>query len=426
MLKIKESLSKIVPVFAIIIVVVFAVSEIYSLSSRTMVTQITYEQTVLETVDAQMYIIKDEILLTNNSSGVVVPVAENSERVSRGSAIAAVFSNEASAENYSNLQNLNEKLESYQKINNSLRLADVDLDKLSSEIDSVFSDILNSAYNNDFSSLSEHKMTFSEKLSRKQISLNKNVDVSAHISQLQSEISAIQSDATPSEIISADTAGYYVSHLDGYENILTTQDVDGLTLERLNDAINASPSAIPSDSIGKIIDGYNWYTACVVNSADIASFDVGDSVKLIFDDFGDDTVKTVVHSVESVDDTRALVVFRCNLMNEFLSGLRTVNGKIVLEEHTGLKVNKDAVRINEEGHEGVFVRRGELITFRRLNIIYSEDSFVIATPPVITEDDRTEGNEAKLEEKESLIKNHIKLYDEVIVSGKELSDGMVI
>lgn len=426
MLKIKESLSKIVPVFAIIIVVVFAVSEIYSLSSRTMVTQITYEQTVLETVDAQMYIIKDEILLTNNSSGVVVPVAENSERVSRGSAIAAVFSNEASAENYSNLQNLNEKLESYQKINNSLRLADVDLDKLSSEIDSVFSDILNSAYNNDFSSLSEHKMTFSEKLSRKQISLNKNVDVSAHISQLQSEISAIQSDATPSEIISADTAGYYVSHLDGYENILTTQDVDGLTLERLNDAINASPSAISSDSIGKIIDGYNWYTACVVNSADIASFDVGDSVKLIFDDFGDDTVKTVVHSVESVDDTRALVVFRCNLMNEFLSGLRTVNGKIVLEEHTGLKVNKDAVRINEEGHEGVFVRRGELITFRRLNIIYSEDSFVIATPPVITEDDRTEGNEAKLEEKESLIKNHIKLYDEVIVSGKELSDGMVI
>lgn len=422
----KEKLSKIVPVFAIVIIVVFAVSEIYSLSSRTLVTQITYEQTVLETVDAQMYIIKDEIVLTNNASGVVVPVAENSERVSRGSAIAAVFSSESSAENYSNLQNLNEKLRSYQKIDNSLRLADVDLDKLSSEIDTVFQSILNSAYNNDYSSLSEDKMTFSEKLSRKQISLNKDVDVSAHIAQVQSEIAAIQSDATPSQIISAETAGYYVSHLDGFENMLTTQDVDTLTADRLNDALNAKPSAVQPDSVGKIIDGYNWYTACIVNSADISSFDVGDSVKLIFDDFGDDTVKTVVHSVTSVDDGNSLVVFRCNLMNEFLSGLRIVSGKIVLEEHTGLKVSKDALRVNEEGQEGVYVRRGELISFRRLNIIYSEDSFVIATPPVITEDDKKEGNEAKLEEKESIIKNHIKLYDEVIVSGKELSDGMVI
>lgn len=425
-MKFKEKLSKIVPVFAIVIIVVFAVSEIYSLSSRTLVTQITYEQTVLETVDAQMYIIKDEIVLTNNASGVVVPVAENSERVSRGSAIAAVFSSESSAENYSNLQNLNEKLQSYQKIDNSLRLADVDLDKLSSEIDTVFQSILNSAYNNDYSSLSEDKMTFSEKLSRKQISLNKDVDVSAHIAQIQSEIAAIQSDATPSQIISAETAGYYVSHLDGYENMLTTQDVDTLTADKLNAALNAKPSAVQPDSIGKIIDGYNWYTACIVNSADISSFDVGDSVKLIFDDFGDDTVKTVVHSVTSVDDGNSLVVFRCNLMNEFLSGLRIVSGKIVLEEHTGLKVSKDALRVNEEGQEGVYVRRGELISFRRLNIIYSEDSFVIATPPVITEDDKKEGNEAKLEEKESIIKNHIKLYDEVIVSGKELSDGMVI
>lgn len=422
----KQKLSKIVPVFAIIIIVVFAVSEIYSLSSRTLVTQITYEQTVLETVDAQMYVIKDETILTNNASGIIVPVAENSERVSRGSAIAAVFSSESSAENYSNLQNLNKKLQSYQKIDNSLRLADVDLDKLNSEIDAAFQNILNSAYNNDYSALSEDKMTFSEKLSRKQISLNEDVDVSAHISQVQSEIAAIQSDAAPSQIISADTAGYYVSHLDGYENMLTTQDIDTLTADKLNEALNAKQSSVPSNSIGKIIDGYNWYTACIVNSADISSFDVGDSIKLIFDDFGNDTVKTVVHSVASVDDVNSLVIFRCNLMNEFLSGLRIVSGKIVIEEHTGLKVNKDALRINDEGQEGVYVRRGELITFRRLNIVYSEESFVIATPPVITEEDNKEGNEEKLKEKKSFINNHIKLYDEVIVSGKELSDGMVI
>lgn len=421
-MKFKENISKIIPIFAIIIVIIFAVSEIYSLSSRTMVTQITREQTVLETIDAQMYIIKDEIVLTNDSAGVTVPIAVNSERVSRGSAIAAVFTNETSAENYSNLKTLNRKLSSYKKIDNSLRLADVDLKKLNSEIDKAFYSILDSAYSSDFNNLSENKMNFTEKLSRKQISLNKNVDVSSQIAITESDIAVIKSDATPNKIITAETAGYYVNHLDGFENLLTTSDLDSLTVEKLQSALNSTPK-IPNDNvIGKIIDGYNWYTACVVNSADISSLRIGNTVKLIFDDSGENTVETKVHSVSSVGDNNSLIIFRCNLMNEKLSGLRIVSGKIVLEEHTGLKVNRDAIRVNEKGEEGVFVRRGELITFRRINTIYSEDSFVIAAAPTIISSD----SEEKKKEKEDLIKNHIKLYDEIIVSGKDLSDGMVI
>ncbi len=425
-MKFKENISKIIPVFAIVIVIIFAITEIYSLSSRTMVTQITHEQTVLETVDAQMYVIKDEFILSNNASGVTVPVAVNSERVSRGSAIAAVFSDETSAENYSNLQNLNEKLLSYKKIDNTLRLADVDLKKLNSEIDNVFVSILDSAYSNNFSDLTENKMTFSEKLSRKQISLNKTVDVSSQISKVESEISAIKSNATPSQIITAETAGYYVDHLDGFENVLSVKDIDSLTADKINSAFNATPSKISDNSIGKIIDGYNWYTACIVNSADISDFDVGDTVKLIFDDTGENTVKTKIYSIKSTGENQSLIIFRCNLMNENLSGLRMVSGKIVLQEHTGLKVSRDAIRVNEDGEEGVYVRRGELITFRRLNIIYSEESFVIASAPVITAEDNKEGNEEKKALKEEIIKNHIKLYDEIIVSGKDLSDGMVI
>lgn len=425
-MKFKENISKIIPVFAIFIVIIFAVTEIYSLLSRTMVTQITREQTVLETVDAQMFIIKDEIILSNNANGVTVPIAANSERVSRGSAIAAVFSNETSAENYSSLQTLNNKLLSYKKIDSSLRLADVDLKKLNSEIDGAFYSILDSVYSSDFKNLSDYKMNFSEKLSRKQISLNKVVDVTSQIAMTESEIAMIKADATPSQIITAETAGYYVNHLDGYENILTTDDLDSLTVDKLQSALNSSPKTISDNTIGKIIDGYNWYTACVVDSADISSFKIGDSVKLIYDDSGENTVKTKVYSVSSVGDNQSLIIFRCNLMNEDLSDLRIVSGKIVLEEHTGLKVSRDAIRVNENGEEGVFVRRGELITFRRINVIYSEDSFVIASPPTVTADDNKEGNEEKKIKKEELIKNHIKLYDEIIVSGKDLSDGMVI
>ncbi len=423
-MNLKEKLSKIVPAFAIVMVLVFAVSEIYNLSNNALVTQTAYENTVLETVDAQMYIIKDEILLTNNSDGVIVPVAHNSERVSRGSAVAAVFDNEASAENYAELNNLNVKLESYNKINNSSKLADIDLGKLNSEIDIVFENIMNCAYSNNFDSLTDYKMSLSEKLSRKQISLNKKVDVSGHISQVQSQIDAVRLSATPSEIITAETSGYYVNHLDGYENIITSQDIESLTLEKFEEAMNAKPSEISTDSIGKIIDGYNWYAACVVNSADISDFDVGDSVKLMFDEFGDDAFKTNIHLIKSVDENRAIVVFRCNLMNEFLSGLRKVNGKIVVDEHTGLKVTRNALRVDDDGNEGVYVLLSDLVIFRNMTVIYSEDSFVIAKAPTITENDKKELTEDEIKAKERYIRDHLKLYDEVIISGKELSDGM--
>ncbi len=423
-MNLKEKLSKVVPAFAIVMVLVFAVSEIYNLSNNALVTQTAYENTVLETVDAQMYIIKDEILLTNDSDGVIVPVAKNSERVSRGSAVAAVFDNEASAENYAQLNNLNIKLESYNKINNSSKLADIDLGKLNSEIDLVFMNVMNCAYSNDFSSLTDYKMSLSEKLSRKQISLNKKVDVSDHISQVQSQIDAVRLSATPSEIITAETSGYYVNHLDGYENIITSQDIENLTLEKFEEAMNAGPAEISPVSIGKIIDGYNWYAACVVNSADISDFDVGDSIKLMFDEFGDDAFKTNIHLIKAVDENRAIVVFRCNLMNEYLSGLRKVNGKIVIDEHTGLKVNRNALRIDDDGNEGVYVLLSDLVIFRNMTVIYSEDSFVIAKAPVITENDKKELTEDEINAKERYIRDHLKLYDEVIISGKELSDGM--
>jgi hypothetical protein len=48
-----------------------------------------------------------------------------------------------------------------------------------------------------------------------------------------------------------------------------------------------------------------------------------------------------------------------------------------------------------------------------LNIIYSEDAFVIASAPL--PDSGTQ-----------LEHTHLKLYDEIIISGKELKDGMVI
>lgn len=409
----KDRLLKVLAAAAAVIVVLFFAAEIYSLANKAYNTQTAYEQTVLDTMDAEMYVIRDETILKTASTGVIVPLADNAERVSKGSTIAASFPSEAAAENYVKVQSLSKKLDAYQKIDSQLKLANIDIDKLTDEIDSDFESMLNAAYNNDFSSLSEDKLSFSEKLSRKQISFGTDVDCAEKIAEIQNEISTLDSTGTPSEIITAEESGYYVSKLDGFENVLTGNDIDSLTPEMLEKAFGGKKSEISESSIGKIIDGYNWYVATVVDSSAAGSFTKGKTVRLMFDDSGKNPVKTVVHLVKNFDSSKTLLVFRCNLMNEELTALRKVDGKIILNEYTGLKVSRDAVRLDEDGNSGVYVRTGNMVNFRSLNIVYSEDSFVIAVKP-------------SADSGIKLSHTHLKLYDEIIISGKELSDGMVI
>lgn len=412
-MKSKDRLLRVLSVLAAVVIVVFFISQIYNISARTFLSEVVYEENVLNTVDAEMFIIREETVLTVPTSGVTVPLADNAERVSKGSSIAAVFATEEAAENYVELQSLQKKLAAYQKIDGQLKLSNVDIEKLTDEINSEFKDILNSVYYNDYEFLSDLKLSFSEKLSRKQISIDKEVDCAPQIAQLQSKISELSAGSVPSQIITADASGYYVNMEDGFENLITVDSIDQLTVEKLNEALDSEKKDPTSGSIGKIIDGYNWYIACVIDSGSAATFSKGKPVSLIFGDSDEDIVSTYLHSVKKINDNESLVVFRCTLMNDELISLRKINGKVVIDDFTGLLVNRDAVRIDENGNTGVFVRRGNIVNFRSINIIYSEDSFVVAAKP-------GENSDIKLPY------THLKQYDEVIISGKELKDGMVI
>ena len=109
-MKSKDRLLKVLAAAAAVIIVIFFAAEIYSLAGRTLGTQTVYEQTVLETVDAEMFVIRNEVLLATNSTGVTVPIADNAERVSKGSSIAAIFPSEAAAENFVKVRSLTSKL----------------------------------------------------------------------------------------------------------------------------------------------------------------------------------------------------------------------------------------------------------------------------------------------------------------------------
>lgn len=413
-MKNNDGLLKILAVLTAAITVVFFTASIYKADERNFKTQIVKAGSAVETVEAEMYIIRKELTLDASAfPGIAAPLAGDAERTGKGDEIAAVFSSGKAAENYVEARALKKKLETYKRINEAPRPAGVDIGKLDSRIDASFIALTDASYYDDFSNLARDKLVFGENLSHKQIFLGERVDCSDKIEALEKEIAALDSSGAPAEIITAPAAGYYLNKTDGYENALPFDEIDSLTVEKLEKALKAEKVRPAAASIGKIIEGCGWYAAAVVDSPKMKTFSSGKRLRLILGDSEEETLTAELYSIKSVDPERALVVFKCNLMNAKLASLRKVKGKIAVGEYAGLKVNRKAVRIGENGGEGVYVRRGNILNFRSVNIIYAEDDFVIVSKP-------GEGDEVKSEYPS------LKLYDEAIISGKELSDGMVI
>ena len=79
---------------------------------------------------------------------------------------------------------------------------------------------------------------------------------------------------------------------------------------------------------------------------------------------------------------------------------------MVKKEYDGLKVSKNALRV-VDSKRGVYVLTGMQVKFVEVNVLFSNDSYMIC-------------------EKQSADDSVLRLYDEVIVKGKNLYDGKII
>ena len=115
------------------------------------------------------------------------------------------------------------------------------------------------------------------------------------------------------------------------------------------------------------------------------------------------TVKKINISETS---SSAVVLFACNEMNSELASMRSGPMTVVKKEYDGLKVSKNALRV-VDSKRGVYVLTGMQVKFVEVNVLFSNDSYMIC-------------------EKQSADDSVLRLYDEVIVKGKNLYDGKII
>ena len=108
----------------------------------------------------------------------------------------------------------------------------------------------------------------------------------------------------------------------------------------------------------------------------------------------------------SESSSSAVVIFACSEMNSELASMRSGPMTIVKQEYSGLKVPSSALRV-VDSKRGVYVLTGMQVKFVEVNVLYKNDSYMIC-------------------EKQTSDDTVLRLYDEVIVKGKNLYDGKIV
>lgn len=232
----------------------------------------------------------------------------------------------------------------------------------------------------------------------------------ARIAQLQREIEAYGIEETTEEnAILAPSPGYFTKMVDGFEEELTFEVMETLSVEEFVDYINA-PVENEETGIGRIITNHIWYFAVVINSAQEELFIPGYRVELDFGMAGQRPFLARVHKVVSErDGARSIIIFECNEMSEGLANMRSRKVDISVSELSGYKLPIECKRY-ENDQVGVYVQEAAVIRFKPVEILYENEK------------------EGYLILSTSFRKDGMGLdrFDEVIIGGYGLRDGKVL
>ena len=398
----KHSLVKIVIIaFALIFIIHQSVSTLYK--------PITTESAVYHTMSDGMNItgivIRNEILVKSNDSGVLHFMIDDGKRVSKNGVVANVYSNESASITLSQIAKLKNQITDIEDI---LSFNDIDaanLELINGKISENFNNfVLASAYGN-YNTISENAQELLSSINRKQAAMGQTTDFATQLAALNSDLAKYTNSLPAAKSqITAGESGYFLSKVDGYEQILTTTDLSKFTPEFLS---NLKTKDYDKNVVGKIVSDYEWYIAAEVPLNDSMNYKVGDSLEIHTTVRSSKVLPVTVEKINiSKNDAKAVIIFACNEMNTELASMRSGPMTVVSKTYSGLKVSRKALRKLDSNKTGVYVISGMQAKFVEVEIIYSNDEFMIC--------------------KKNDADGNLKLYDQVVVKGKNMYDGKIV
>lgn len=392
---------------------------IYGALTANTVTTTLYSYTAEEQVPAQGYFFRDEVVLGEGSDLTEVLCAEG-EKVAVGAVVARNYSSSQGYELQRQLDEAEANLEGLQYIQ-SRTSQSADTMALEDDIAKSITGLHSMVSTGDLSDLGNEADELRSLIFRRDYTYNGSDNLTAQIEEAQTQVDNLEAQADGAyTTVTAPVAGLYSAQVDGYEGVMTVAALEGLTPSGL-EALAAQKADTSADaSMGKIITDSGWYFSCNLGEDQVGNLYAGAQVSLRFDDSGR-TFDAKVSRVSDPEEGRVNVTFFSNDYAPQVTALREQDVEIITYSVTGLRVPKQAIRVNDSGDLGIYRVSGAQAQWASVQILWEGDDYYLVAQADKTDEEGNQADQSQFEKASAL-----RAGDTVIVRGEDMYDGKVV
>ena len=391
-----------------IAVLVYAVYHISSLFGEDIATIATGVSTESRVVDTKGYIFRDEMVLYSSYSGVVDYLKADGSKVSVEDKVATVYSS-GTASAKTALKVLDRKIAILQR--------SVGSGKTLAELPSLNDDITDSYYQLAKFLASGDTGGISKELDKLLLSMNchslltdENSPVDDSLATMLQQRDTILASGGESKTESAAESGYFYSYVDGFESAFTVSAAEELTATEYYALVSQRGAVVADNAYGKLAYSSEWRFVIRMSELGEGLFKVGEQYDIKFVENGNTVIPMQLTSeIEDTVEGGKIFIFSANRLPEGFVFGRCQSVSIEVSSISGLYVPRSAVH-RGGGTYYVYVLRGSVVCYRRIDVIYESSDYVLAA----TEPESEEGAE------------YLGTNELLIIQGSNLFDGRIL
>ena len=347
------------------------------------------------------YVVRDEKVLVPDNGQVISSLKSNGERVAVGELVATVYESDVDYETRAKLSSINQQIEKLEEMKEKNSSSD-SAGKFETKIKTYVGNLIVKAHKSTGGGLYEATLQLEDAFSAKLAS--KSEDVNSAIVQLKEEKSAIEQGVVgEKKNIYSNKSGVFLTTFDGYEGVFDFSKITELTPSKIKEIDSVVANASSGNAV-KIADNFVWYFVAVADSKKLNAEKPGDKVYLRTEHGDENQVEMRIESISPDEKGKSVIVLKGTSYEKQLFLKNKCKAEIILDSSRGLKISKDAIKV-VDGVKGVYIIKKEVYAFREVNILASNDEYVI------------------IERNLSTDKPHLALYDEVVVHGYSGEQG---
>lgn len=348
------------------------------------------------------YVVRQESVLTA-ADAITSQLLAEGQKVAAGQAVAKGYTSAAAQEKQRQISELEDKLEQL----NYAGASTASEDHISMDMELAQRLRQNAVRLNrgEYLTAAEEAAALKGLVLRRYSTAEELDIIRAEAEETDRQIQALKGELTGavSEIRTA-SAGYFSTVADGYESILTPDAITALSVAQVEQLPEAAP---PAGAVGRIVTGDKWYYLCTLEAQKMGNAWVGDTATVKFAGENGLTVDMELLHVSQESEGRVALVLAADRYMHHITALRQQQAEVIFRSYSGLRVPKQAVRVDENGNVGVYIMESANAAWKRVEILYDNgESYVVALDKSST--------------------YNLWPGDELIVSAAELYDGKVV